>query len=1169
MRGPISRNVGSVCTGMNSPFSPLEMQAKCSNITPKQNLHPRGLQYIAYQSHENPLSSLISIPTDGLAFQSYVQFTKAVRIRTSLKCPPSVRLLHSGPEAVDHVSSSVASLKDNDRNDEDDPDSLSTTQEEKAVKARKSFRVSIPKVNLESALETMRLAHTHGLTLDEVTLKPSPDQTDSPVQVTPLRNDRRLAAKMKTDLEVSRRQDKMKETLRLRQTLPLMAKGTQQALLKLIDDNDVVVVLAKTGSGKTTQVPQIILDDKIMSAQGPCTNIVCTQPRRIAAASVAQRVAHERHDTMRNSVGYHIRHDNWSPSPFGSITYCTTGILLNRLIANPQAALSSHSHIIVDEVHERDMQIDLVLSLLRRAIRARKAAQESFPKVILMSATIDPTTFLDYFKQPAEDGTALNVDCLDVEGRRAHVETHFLPEILSELSQGGDLHPSISQLIQGGHHQSSAQHIEQEMHFSARQTKLASSSSSDNAANQNATLTSAVHETDSVELIGPMRVGLAVSVIVHIARTQPEGDILVFFPGSTDMEKVELLLTSGRFACLGVDFQDPKKFRLFKLHSLRRETNDQVFEAVPEGCRRIILTTNIAETSITLPDVVYVVDTGKERNSLFDPSTLARSLPYAWISKTSSIQRRGRAGRVRNGHYYALFSKERHDSLRPMQRPKLEQSDLAELVLQLKAFPQHTDVESLLLETIDPPTSDSVASAVRQLQSLGALTEKGDITDLGRLLWRLGVHPALGKGILLGSLFGCLEPMLIIACHDPGAPLVSTLELSIDKLRVVKQRYLPELESDFAWIIEAFKEYHEANLAGDENLMQELRDTKYIRHRAYLDMMMTSKGLHDVLAEVGFVPPPRPDQTLFESLPESLNAHSDNMVLVKALLVNTVSAELAAWRGGTSFKGRQYGWSTDIRDLKGMISKHGVNEGNTRRDRRKKKRYRSHGRLMAYTWKQGGLDGPDDVVWLEQASMVTPLMAILFCRSLKLQVDQVLELNEWLRLRIVAPDDVPPEIAGQAAVILMELRKTFDRFVNSAWLELERLNQPRRPRHSAGQGQTPAPSGLGLELRNVLVEAVVKMLDADEAYWKEWRARRRVEIALDIEQQKKAQEEADVEAAVVEDEGRKAEPQEDGGALEMEEIDPDAEEEDDNIESGAEGHRGNSAPDQEYEKAST
>ncbi|OAL39335.1 hypothetical protein AYO20_01205 [Fonsecaea nubica] len=1016
-----------------------------------------------------------------------------------------------GPEDASHVSS-VASGRDGDDSTEDDPDPLSTAQGAKIVKARKPFRISIPKVNLESALETMRLAHTHGLTLDEVVLKPSPQQTNSTVPAVPLKSDERLGSKMKNNLELARQQGKMKETLRSRQALPLMAEGTPQALLKAVEDNDVVIVLAKTGSGKTTQVPQIILDDRIMSRKGPCTNIVCTQPRRMAATSVAHRVAHERHDTMRNSVGYHIRNDNWSPSPFGSITYCTTGILLNRLIANPQATLSSHSHIIVDEVHERDIQIDLVLSLLRKTIRARKVAQESFPKVILMSATIDPTTFVDYFKQPAEDGTTLKVDSLDVEGRRAYVEAHYLPEILSELSQEGDLHPSIRQLIQGGHKQSSAQHIEHELHFSARQTKLASSHSGALSSDEVLPLPGAPYEIDSPGFTGPMRVGLAVSVIVHIAKTKPDGDVLVFFPGSTDMEKVELLLTSGRFACLGLDFQDPNKFRLFKLHSRRRETNDQVFEPVPEGCRRIILTTNIAETSITLPDVVYVIDTGKERNSLFDPSTLARSLPYAWISKTSSIQRRGRAGRVRNGHYYALFSKERHDSLRPMQRPKIEQSDLAELALQFKAFPQTVDAESLLLDTIDPPAPESVASAVRQLQSLGALTDKGDITDLGRLLWRLGVHPALGKGVLLGSLFGCLEPMLIIACHDPEAPLVSNLELSIDKLRAEKQKYLPEFETDFAWIIEAFKEYHEASLAGDENLMQELRDTKYIRHRSYQDMMMTSKGIHEALAEVGFVSPPQPGRTLFESLPHSLNVNSNNMVLVKALLINTVSAELAAWRGATSFKGRQYGWSTDSRDLKGMISKHGVNEATNRRDRRKKKHYRSHGRLMAYTWKQAGLDGPDDVVWLEQGSMVTPLMAILFCRSLKLQKDQVLELNEWLRLRILTPDDVPPEISEQAAAILVELRKTVDRFINLAWLELEKLDRPRRQRDSESQGQATTSSGLGLELRNVMVEAVVKMLDADEAYWKEWRERRRVDIALDVEQRQREQEEADAEA---------------------------------------------------------
>ncbi|EXJ58041.1 hypothetical protein A1O7_05464 [Cladophialophora yegresii CBS 114405] len=1057
----------------------------------------------------------------------------------------TVRPFHYGTRDAQGASSPVVAPTevDNDETNtteavpiEDEVEKHNSVEEKKAKPP--TFKIEIPKVNIQSAIKTMQLAHTHGLTTEGVILGSSPEPAKpsrSPISV---RQDGALAARMKNAHAQARRGAGMKATLSRRQKLPLMAEDTLKALLELVNDNDVAIVLAKTGCGKTTQVPQILLDDMIISSRGPCANIVCTQPRRLAATSIAQRVAQERHATIGGTVGYHIRNEDRLPVSSGSITYCTTGILLNRLISDAERVLLEHSHIIIDEVHERDIQIDLVLSLLRNAVRASKAAGRPHPKVILMSATIDPSSFLAYFTRPSHDGTTLTADYVDVEGRHAHIENHYLPEILLDMSQEGALQEPMYQYIQGSHVMSSRRFVEHEMQFAAKRAKLVSALDGGGTRDSDEPPTS-VGDDESAGPTGPLYVGLAASVIAHIALTKPEGDILAFFPGATDMENVELLLRSGRFVDTGLDVQDPKKIRLFKLHSLRRETNNHVFDPVPQGCRRIILATNIAETSITLPEVVYVVDTGKERNSLFDPSTLAKSLPYAWISKTSSIQRRGRAGRVRSGHYYALFTKERHDSFRPMNRPEIGESDLAEVALQFKAFSQHADVEDLLLDTLEPPSRPAVDNAIRQLQGLGALTGTGDITSLGRLLWQLGVHPALGKAILLGCLFGCLEPMLIIACHDAGSPLISNLELSMERVREVRKRYLPEYETDFAWIIEAFREYHAAKIAGDGNLMLELQETKHIRHRAYLDMMITCEGLHHVLARKGFVPAPQPGKTLFEMLPAALNAHRNDMVLVKALLINTVSAELAAWSDA-----QPSGWTVDSPELRGLTSKFGVNEAKTNSERRRKRKYRTHGRLMAYTYKREASDGPDDVVFLEQASMVTPLMALLFCQSLALQSEHTLQLNRWLLLQLKATADVPPAVATKVATILLELRKTIDRLVSLAWLDLEGLDQtangsdfwgdsPQRQdqKHQLRLSPTlrkvmvdavverlvqaapeedfsdDSPQGqdqkyqlrLSPVLRKVMVDAVVEMLHADAAYWSDFKSRRRKWIDREVE----------------------------------------------------------------------
>ena len=444
-----------------------------------------------------------------------------------------------------------------------------------------------------------------------------------------------------------------------------------------------------------------------------------------------------------------------------------------------------------------------------------------------------------------------------------------------------------------------------------------------------------------------------------------------------------------------------------------------------------------------------------------------------------------------------------------MKTPQIGQSDLVDVALQFKAFPQLGDLRALFLETIDPPSLEAIENAIAQLQSLGALTESEDITSLGRLLWQLGVHPALGKAVLLGSLFGCLEPLLIVACHDAESPLMSNLEHSVTRRRELRAQYLPEYETDFAWIIEAFREYHAANVAHDKSLMHELRETKLIRHRAYLDMMNSCQGIHDTLAQIGFVPAAQAGKSLFELLPAFLNANRKNMNLVKALLVNTVSAEMAAWRGADGYAERKEFWSIDSAGLLGMTSKHGVNEARGRSPQLLKRRYRTKGRLMAYTWKRQAPDGPNNMVFLEQASMVTPLTAILFCRTLVPQRSpQVLKLNNWLRLRLSLPEDVPSAVADQAATIMMELRKTIDRFVSLAWVELEKLYIPKGREPVQPPGQGPSKSMLGPDLRKVMVEAVVKMLDADEAYWNDFRSKRRKEIDLEIENIRKEKEEA-------------------------------------------------------------
>lgn len=834
-------------------------------------------------------------------------------------------------------------------------------------------------------------------------------------------------------------------------------------------------------------MPQIILEDAILRNQGPSTRILCAEPRRIAATSTARRIAYERGEDLGQSVGYQIRNELKLPNPRGSITLCTTGILLHRLLTRGWPFLQQYSHIMLDEVHERDAQLDLALSLIRRHTQNLKDRGLHYPKIILMSATIDPSSFLNYFDR-SSDPSALTACSFEVAGSGHPVNTLYLPEILNELAVGRDLHPTMQALLQGKTAKSSADYIKNELIYGAlhQEIELEVNGEDSNVSRNGSVTDIGANTIAPIPTPSNHYLGLVTAVIAHLASTKPEGDVLVFLPGKLDIDTIYDLLRDMK--PMGIDFEDESKFRIFKLHSAFRETNDNVFMGVPSGCRRIVLATNIAETSITLPEVVYVVDAGKIRNSIYDPLTFKRSLPYEWISKTSMIQRRGRAGRVSPGNYYALFTEERCITFRPMTRPKITVSNLADVVLLLAAHPDHGDASKsgspreFLQGMIDPPSDDAIDSAYRDLQSLGALDVDGKITRIGAFLADMNVHAASAKGVLLGAVFGCLEPMIILACHDFNNPLIHNAELSIGQVRESKRLLDRDLESDLSILIDAFRQYHAAFQAGDELRLKQLSEERCIKHSAYVEMMLTSQAVHQTLTRYGIVDPPADGLTVFEALPEFLNYNSDNMVLIKALAVNTVTAELSAW-DATAKK-----WTLDIQN-DGFPSRASILHEKTKSIRRTRRKYRSDGRLMAYAWKSSNDDLSDGAVWLENNSMVTPLMLILFSRSVKLESPQIIRFNDWLRIE-TGVDGLDDTLAAQSARIVMEVRKMLDRFLTWTWARILPNDET---------GIETAAKNIRAHFyfdatTHTIVNEITEMIRSDDDFWQDHRAARRAFI---------------------------------------------------------------------------
>lgn len=540
------------------------------------------------------------------------------------------------------------------------------------------------------------------------------------------------------------RHEKMRQT---RGALPVYTKSKE--VLDQIEENDISIIMAATGSGKTTQIPQLILDDYIDKGKGASCNIFCTQPRRLAAISVAQRVAKERGETAGkgSSIGYQVRFEAALPDENGSVTFCTIGIFLRRMQLALQRGydkvLDNVTHIVVDEVHERDIDTDLLLVVLKRLLTDRKAKGNPI-KVVLMSATIDPTLFQSYFAD--ENGNPARV--IEIPGRSFPVQKHFLDNYLPDVVKN---RPQANWVFRD---EKVVKYILKEL---PKSSQLLPDSQVLRSAVQRIT---GRDSEDELEIPYP----LVALLISHVLLTSDSGHVLVFLPGWDEIQAVQKILTDTSVS-LGVNFNDKSKFSLHVLHSTIPLAEQQViFDPPPEGTRRIILSTNIAETSVTIPDVVYVVDTAKIKESRFDPERHISSLVSAWVGKSNLNQRAGRAGRHRPGEYYGVLGQQRADRLHTHQTVEMKRMDLSNVVMHVKAldFPG-MDVEDVLAATIEPPAAERVAAAMKSLVMVGALDERKNLTSLGRLLVQLPVEVQMGRLVLYGSFFKCLDQALTLA----------------------------------------------------------------------------------------------------------------------------------------------------------------------------------------------------------------------------------------------------------------------------------------------------------------------------------------------------------------------------------------------------------------------
>ncbi|KAM7464724.1 hypothetical protein LguiA_032845 [Lonicera macranthoides] len=549
--------------------------------------------------------------------------------------------------------------------------------------------------------------------------------------------------------------------------LPILQ--SEEKILETVERNPVVVIIGETGSGKSTQLSQILH----RSGYSKSGLIAVTQPRRVAAVSVSRRVAQELGVRLGEEVGYAIRFEDRT-SEKTRIKYLTDGVLLRESLSNPE--LDQYSVIILDEAHERSLNTDILLGLMKRLIKMRA----SNLKVLITSATLDGEKVSKFF-----------CDCpiLNVPGKLFPVEILYTSDTPKSYLESS----------------------------------------------------------------------LKTAIDIHVR--EPEGDILIFMTGQDDIEK---LVSKLEERIQGLEEGSCMDAIVLPLHgSLPPEMQAsvaalmwhvRVFNPPPPNCRRFIVATNIAETSLTVDGVVYVIDSGYVKQRQYNPSSGMYSLDVVQISRVQANQRAGRAGRTRPGKCYRLYpffvyNEEFLDAT----VPEIQRSSLAGSVLYLKSL-NLTDIDIIKFNFLDSPSSESLEDALKQLYLIEAIDENGSITSVGQTMAELPLEPSLSRTLIEANENGCLSQALIVAAMlSAETTLLPGRSKSTEKKRKHSSLDLPDGSGwgDHIQLLQIYEHWDQTdysiNWCKDNNLqVRGMIFVKDVRKQLSQIMQKVAKGSVDI-----------------------------------------------------------------------------------------------------------------------------------------------------------------------------------------------------------------------------------------------------------------------------------------------------------------------------------